>query len=309
MSSALTHCNNCGVTYEPIPDAPCPNCGVAPIQVPPITEDLTPPPAAIPPPAAKTRSYDILIGILVWFGSVGLLFIVQIAGLLLYFGIKLALAGEKPSLVINTPVALVTLATTFVAHILTLGLCWVVVTKSGKRPFWESLGWRWHTQFKWVHAVALAIGMFGLGIVLEKVLPHGETEFEKMLRLSAVVRYAIAALAVFSAPLVEEIVYRGVLYGAFERLGKPGFGVAIVTLLFAVVHVPQYWGSPASITAILLISLVLTLLRASTRQLLPSVATHLVFNGVQALILIIRPPEAEKVDAGLAMLRQVLGLS
>jgi membrane protease YdiL (CAAX protease family) len=108
---------------------------------------------------------------------------------------------------------------------------------------------------------------------------------------------------------VEEIVYRGVLYGAFERVGRRGFGIAIVTLLFAVVHVPQYWGSPASIAAILLISLVLTVLRASTRQLLPSVATHLVFNGVQALILILRPPEIEKVNAGLAMLKQLLGLS
>jgi membrane protease YdiL (CAAX protease family) len=303
MSSALTHCNNCGATYEPVPNALCPNCGIAPIPGPPVTSDVA------PVPAAKLRSYDILIAILVWFGSVGLLLIVQLVGLLAYYGIRFVLTGEKPRPVIDTPVALMTLATTFVAHLLTLGLCWVVVTKNGKQPFWSTLGWRWHTQFKWVHAVALAIGLFGLGIVLEKILPHGETEFEKMLRLSAAVRYSIAALAVFSAPIVEEIVYRGVLYGAFERVRQRGFGIAIVTLLFAVVHVPQYWGSPASIAAILLISLVLTLLRASTRQLLPCVATHLVFNGVQALILILKPPEAQKMDAGLAMLKQFLGLS
>jgi membrane protease YdiL (CAAX protease family) len=301
MSSALTHCNNCGVSYEPLPNAICPNCGIAPIPGPSTTPG--------PTPDVKRRSYDILIALLVWFGSVGLLLIVQLAGLLAYYGIKYVLTGEKPSPVINTPVALVTLGTAFIAHVLTLGLCWAVVTKNGKQPFWETLGWRWHTQFKWVHSVALAIGLFGIGILLEKVLPHGETEFEKMLRLSAVVRYSIAALAVLSAPIVEEIVYRGVLYGAFERVGKRGFGIAIVTMLFAVVHVPQYWGSPASIAAILLISLVLTLLRASTRQLLPSVATHLVFNAVQALILILRPPEAEKVDAGLAVLKQLLGLS
>ena len=302
MASALTHCRNCGAPYESVPNGLCPQCGIAPLPHPPMITDAT------SVPGAKSTSFDILVALLVWFGSVGLLLIIQLAGLIIYYGIKYLQTGEMPRIVIDAPFALVSLAGTFVAHILTLGLCWVVVTRKGQEPFWSTLGWRWHTQFKWVHAVALAIGMFGLAILMERVLPHGETDFDRLLRLSLAVRISIAVLAVLTAPIVEEVVYRGVIYGAFERAGRLKLGILIVTLLFATVHVPQYWGSPASLAAILLISLVLTLLRALTRQLLPSVATHFVFNGVQALILLLRPAEAEKVDAGLAILKQFLGL-
>jgi membrane protease YdiL (CAAX protease family) len=68
--------------------------------------------------------------------------------------------------------------------------------------------------------------------------------------------------------------------------------VGLVTFIFALVHVPQYWGSVAAITAIVSLSLVLTLLRAWTGSLLPCVATHFVYNGVQAVFLLLAPEKA-----------------
>jgi membrane protease YdiL (CAAX protease family) len=114
------------------------------------------------------------------------------------------------------------------------------------------------------------------------------------------------------APLVEEIVYRGVIYSAFERIGGKATAITAATLIFALVHVPQYWGSVAAITVIVSLSLVLTLLRAWTGSLLPCVATHLVYNGVQAVILLVAPdkiPDITPPKTAMIVLMQWVGLN
>jgi membrane protease YdiL (CAAX protease family) len=197
--------------------------------------------------------------------------------------------GQMPdpqTLTQDKPFILVSIGSTFPAHLLTLLLCWFVVTSAGKRPFLQTLGWGWSPQFKWVHAVGLAFLMMGVAIASEKLLPHHETDLEQLLKLGYSVRVMVALLAVLTAPLVEELVYRGVLYMGIERDWGKRAGVIAATLLFALVHVPQYRQSIAAITAILSLSLALTLVRAWTGKLLPCVATHLVYNGVQAAALL-----------------------
>jgi membrane protease YdiL (CAAX protease family) len=99
----------------------------------------------------------------------------------------------------------------------------------------------------------------------------------------------IAFLAVATAPLVEESIYRGILYPAFERVSSPTVAVIVVTVLFALPHVPQYWPNFAVIISITLLSVALTVLRARTGRLLPGVAVHLVFNGIQSVIIVAEP--------------------
>jgi hypothetical protein len=96
--------------------------------------------------------------------------------------------------------------------------------------------------------------MMGAAMLFAKILPHHETDLERMLKLGASVRVLTALLAVLTAPLVEEVVYRGVLYpGVAKRWGLVA-GVGVTTLLFGLVHVPQYWGSWAAIATIVLLS-------------------------------------------------------
>src|SRR5262249_42900185 len=130
-------------------------------------------------------------------------------------------------------------------------------------------------------------------------------------RMGVAARIAIAALAVLTAPLIEEIVYRGVIFSTVEGLMGKATAVVLVTLLFAMVHVPQYWGSVASIAAILSLRLVLTLLRAWTGKLLPCVATHLVYNGIQAVVLLLAPqqaPNSQSNQAAITLIWRILGL-
>jgi len=59
-----------------------------------------------------------------------------------------------------------------------------------------------------------------------------------------------------------------------------------VTLLFVGVHVPQYWGAWASIAGLLLLSVVLTIVRATSKTLLPCIVIHFINNAVASLIIV-----------------------
>jgi membrane protease YdiL (CAAX protease family) len=250
----------------------------------------------------------------VWGASVALTIGLPIVFGFAYLILKMFQTGQPPdrgTLMEDLTFVLVTIGSTLPTHLLILLICWFVVTSGGRRPFLQTLGWGWYPQFKWVHAVGLAFLMFGLAIVFERLLPHRETDLEKILKLSYSVRVMVAVLAVATAPLVEEVVYRGVLYAGVERAWGKGAAVTVVTLLFALVHVQQYWGSVAALTAIVSLSFVLTLLRAWTGKLLPCVVTHLVYNAIQAVILLLASEEAirnQSNQAALTPVCQILGL-
>jgi membrane protease YdiL (CAAX protease family) len=96
-------------------------------------------------------------------------------------------------------------------------------------------------------------------------------------------------MATFTAPIVEEVIYRGILYSAFQRALGSGIAIAAVTLLFALVHVPQYYPSYSTIGLLVLLSLILTLIRARTNNLWPCIVLHTIFNGFQSVLLILEP--------------------
>ncbi len=292
MSSVATFCPTCGNALDPASGQECPHCAAQ--------------------ATSEQKRWGAGTGLLIWLASVLLIFGFQIIAAGVYIIIKIVQTGKLPqTFEVDWLIAVLSVAVTFPAHLLTLLICWLVVTERGKRRFWEAIGWGWHPQFKWVHAVGLAFLMMGVAFLLEKFLPHKETDLEKLLKMGTAVRVLIAALAVLTAPLVEEVVYRGVLYTGIENVWGKIAGIALVTFLFALVHVPQYWGSYAAITAIVSLSLVLTLLRAATGKLLPCVATHLVYNAVQAVALLAAPdkmPEISPTKQALIMACKLLGI-
>ena len=179
------------------------------------------------------------------------------------------------------------------AHLLTLALLWAFVTRFGKRPFLASFGWGWSARYGFWEGVALAglgVGLFIVGGTLAKLLGADQpTQLEQIINSSTGARYAIAALAVFTAPFVEEFVYRGVVYSALQRVIGVNGAVFFVLGLFTLIHVPQYWPNIGVISAVALLSVVLTIVRAYSGKLLPCVVIHMSFNAVQAVILIVEP--------------------
>jgi membrane protease YdiL (CAAX protease family) len=175
-------------------------------------------------------------------------------------------------------------------HIFTFVLLWALVTRFGKRPFLESLGWGWSNRLRFWSSVGLGIALFIAAWALATVLgAEKPTQLEQLINSSLAARYAIAFLAVFTAPFIEEFTYRGVLYSALQRtIGVKG-AVIFVLGLFTLIHVPQYWPNLGVISAVALLSIVLTIVRARSGRLLPCIVIHMAFNAVQAAILLVEP--------------------
>lgn len=174
------------------------------------------------------------------------------------------------------------------AHILTLAFAWLVVTRRGQFSFRQTLGWT-SGGIRWWHHVLIFLAFFGLAAVVSTLIPESENQLTRILKSSRTAVFVIALMATFTAPLVEEVVYRGVLYSAFQRAAGKVVAVVAVTLIFSLVHVPQYYESLSTVLLLTVLSLILTLMRVYSGSLLPSIIFHTIVNGVQSIALIAEP--------------------
>jgi membrane protease YdiL (CAAX protease family) len=246
--------------------------------------------------------------LLVWFASIVLIILMPVVFLVPYAwakGFHPGMPDFGPALtefaLTDKTAVLLQVVSLFPSHLLTLILIWIVVTRFGKKSFWAAIGWGWARGFRLWRCVGLGMLLFVVGSVLAKFLgAEKPTQLEQIINSSIAARYMISFLAVCTAPFVEEFVYRGVLYAPLQRLAGVKGAVIIVLALFTIIHVPQYWPNVGVIAAVGLLSIVLTVVRAYSGRLLPCIVIHLVFNGIQAVILIVEPhlrpliPSAER---------------
>ncbi len=175
------------------------------------------------------------------------------------------------------------------AHLLTLGLIWAVATRLGKYSLKEVFGLSWGPSFRLGKSVGVAILLFVMAWLIAAFFGAHKTDLDQILESSRAAALTLAFIAVATAPLVEELTYRGLLYSAMQRVIGRWFAVIVVASMFAGLHVYQYRQNIGAILSISLLSLVLTAVRARTGRLLPCVIIHLVFNGVQSLIIVLEP--------------------
>jgi uncharacterized protein len=245
------------------------------------------------PPSPNNPSWNSAIAFITWLASLIFIVIVPLIGIIIY-----ALANHinisdpnsfAENLVKNPTAILVNIIAIIPAHILTIFLSWLVVTKLNKYSFSEMLGWKWG-NFSLLQTIlymtGIVIGFFALAFLLTQIFKDNDNQLTEILKSSNTAVYIVAFLATFTAPLVEEVIYRGILYSAFQRTFGVVLAVIIVTVLFAGVHIPQYWGSPATIIMICLLSLTLTMIRVKTDNLLPCIVLHTILNGIQSVGLV-----------------------
>jgi membrane protease YdiL (CAAX protease family) len=175
------------------------------------------------------------------------------------------------------------------AHLITIAFCWAVVTRIRKQPFLPSLGWHWggRSPLYWAGvSIAIVIGLVLVANLLSKLVPQAKTPFDDLLNVSREVKLAVAFMATFSAPFVEELVYRGVVYSGLRKVMNTTATIAVVTLLFAGVHLLQYQGAWVTLISLVMLSFVITLIRAKTKSILPCVAVHFINNGLMSLLIV-----------------------
>jgi membrane protease YdiL (CAAX protease family) len=160
------------------------------------------------------------------------------------------------------------LAAFFVAALIALSIAmapmgWAAVPALGFRR----VGWRPLVLGSVVAlALSIAVSQFGLE-------PQGIKEAMDVVREPGMLVPSLAVIAGL-APLVEELVFRGLLYGwVAGRWGTVAAWI-VSSLAFAAAHI-----EPAHIILVLPLALWFGWLRRRTDSLLPSLVAHMVNNG------------------------------
>jgi len=263
----------------------------------------------VPFPSPNNPPWNTPAAIGTWIASVVFILIFPNLFLLPYLSAKSVHFSDSAKLLeflLSDPTAIIINVLAIIpAHALTIAVAWMVVTRFRKFSFRETLGWN-GGSLAWWYYPALLIGFFAVGWLIGNYFPDQENDLSRILKSSRTAVYLVAFLATFTAPIVEEVIYRGVLYSALQRTFGMSFAVVLVTFLFALVHVPQYWPSYSTIFLLTLLSLTLTLIRARTGNLLPCIIFHFIFNGIQSLGLVLAPfleKQETQVDPVSAILR------
>ena len=243
-------------------------------------------------PTPNDPPWNPPIAIAVWIASVLLIVLIPSLFLLPYVVSQKPLLGPDQSLgeflQKDTTAIVLQIVAIIPAHLLTLLLAWAIVTRLNRFSFKETLGWN-SGGMTWRHYALILVFFFAVAGVVGYYFPEQENDLTRMLQSSRAAVFLVAFMATFTAPIVEEVIYRGILYSAFQRAAGTATAIAAVTLMFALVHVPQYYPSYSTIGLLLLLSLILTLIRARTNNLLPCIVLHTIFNGFQSVLLILEP--------------------
>jgi membrane protease YdiL (CAAX protease family) len=255
---------------------------------------------------------DVVKAFLAWVGSIGLLVLVPVVAVIPYFIYLGATTGLPTAQVLmqDKTFVFISLIAVIPAHVLTVLGVWILISKWGRLPFWQTLKFSWPPNvLPWqgiAISCAIAIMLLGFGLLITSLLGGGQkTDLDVLIESSFAARIATAFMAVATAPLAEEIIYRGMLYPAIQRLLGMGWAVVVVSIMFAGVHVFQYKNNIGVIIVITILSITLTLTRAWTDRLLPSVVIHTIFNGLQSLYLVLEPfvQKPEKVQPAPALIQ------
>jgi membrane protease YdiL (CAAX protease family) len=270
-------------------------------QITPLSEEHPEPPelrpsnAVQPPPQTEWHSAwrDVWISIGVWIASIFALLIVPLVFALPYLIYRIGKFGPPTpeALTADKGLLFFSIAGVLPTHMLTIVFVWLVVTYGARRPFWKNIDFGWPEKYSplvvTLLSVLVATILYIVAVGVTKLYGEHKTDLDILIESSIYTRWATAFIAVFTAPLAEELIYRGLLYRALEKAAGMGIAILVVSLLFAGVHVFQYRNNIAVIIVITLLSITLTVSRAVTGKVLPAFIMHVVFNGIQSVLIVL----------------------
>jgi len=188
--------------------------------------------------------------------------------------------------------SMVILGTFVSVYALELGIVWLVARRRGV-SFGDSVGLRRVPRMDaWIGlAVATSVGLrlvatayAGFMLSMRWTIPGWDANPAKYFPHDALGSAVLVFIIVVAAPLVEEVIFRGVLLASLaERFGTR-WGIALSVVVFAAMHL-----NPFSFSPVLLVGWALAMLFLRSRSLWVSVACHSAFNGIGiAVVLLLR---------------------
>jgi membrane protease YdiL (CAAX protease family) len=148
----------------------------------------------------------------------------------------------------------------------------------------------------WVNdvTISLLICAWAVGEISNSYLEgiFGDLEVQEPVRMfqesKSIAHLSLSILmACIAAPVVEEFLFRGYMYGTLRRLTNPVFAAVIIGGLFAVVH-----GNLPALLPLWVFSILLCLAYEFTRCLWVPVGMHVFFNAAN-IVLMLMPESAE----------------
>ncbi len=199
------------------------------------------------------------------------------------------------------PVFLLVLQLVF--YIFLLAYIYFFITLYYRDSFWGGLKWK---KLSAHNVLRFLLGGAALSLVVMIVppfLPEKKSfPLEKMFN-SPASAYAIAAFAVLIAPFMEELLFRGLLFAFFEKHGGLTFAIVSTAILFAGLHIPEYWGAWDHVVLILIVGLTFSIVRGVSGSLTPSFLLHLAYNGTLMLLLFLQTQHFHRMPAGFLIFR------
>lgn len=132
------------------------------------------------------------------------------------------------------------------------------------------------------------VSLIPVVMIASALIPSLNVDQEQELGFDAIGSYSgvelglIALLLVVITPIIEEVVFRGLLHGSLKKIMKVWLAAIATSFLFAIGHLTASSEGPLYIAAIdtFVLSLVLVYLREKTGSLWASIGLHAIKNGI-----------------------------
>jgi membrane protease YdiL (CAAX protease family) len=149
-----------------------------------------------------------------------------------------------------------------------------------RQSFLQTIHWSRNHQFRTGFLISLGATLAISVLLVSSFFPAGEPPpIEKLLSSTTAV-YVFAIFGIAAAPLFEEIIFRGFLFKVLFDIRGAGTAVSVTAILFALLHVPQLWGSWAGVGLIFVVGYVLSVVRWRSNSLIPSFIIHTSYNAM-----------------------------
>jgi len=151
------------------------------------------------------------------------------------------------------------------------------------RPRPPGFGWHAPVAAHWyITALLIGLVMPPVGAMVTRLLAHGHEITQNVEELSrqasSNLRLPLGIVAVTVGPMIEELLFRGVLLSTLMHRFSTRWSVVICSTLFGVVHLGGLDFQWYAIPNLILLAAVLCWLRLKSASLWPAVIAHGVYN-------------------------------
>jgi membrane protease YdiL (CAAX protease family) len=171
------------------------------------------------------------------------------------------------------------LSGTLFVEVALIGLIAALVRLVYGLRFFQEMRWRRQYDASNVSLLVTGAALAFTVMLVSALFPPSSPPIERLLSTPQ----AVTAFAIFGigfAPFLEEMMFRGFLFRVIEDIGGVSVAVRTTAVLFALLHVPQLWGSWAGMLVIFAVGYILSDLRHRTGSMIPPLIVHTAYNGM-----------------------------